>query len=123
MVKHYVAAILAAGFVAGFGILPALAGGIDGVWLRPKTGAHIKSFSCGGGLGLKIVKAKKKSSVGKTIMCGAKKTGANKYSGSLLSTEDGNTYSGTVTFSGGKLKLKGCALVVLCKNETWSRIR
>lgn len=93
------------------------AAGINGTWLRPKTGKHVKSYSCGGGLGLKVV------ATGKVIMCGAKAKGGGKYEGTLTSTEDGNQYSGTVTIAGNKLLLSGCVLGgLICKSETWKRI-
>jgi uncharacterized protein (DUF2147 family) len=95
----------------------AQAAGVNGTWLRPKTGKHVLSYSCGGGLGLKVV------ATGKVIMCGAKAVGANKYEGTLTSTEDGNQYSGTVTIAGNKLLLSGCVLGgLICKSETWKRI-
>jgi uncharacterized protein (DUF2147 family) len=57
-------------------------------------------------------------------MCGAKANGGGKYEGTLTSTEDGNQYSGTVTIAGDKLLLSGCVLGgLICKNETWSRIK
>ncbi len=99
----------------------------NGVWLRPKSGAHVQVFNCGGGLGMKIIKAAagRGNTKGKTIMCGAKPDGANKWRGSLLSTEDGNTYTGILTLTGSKsLKLEGCVLGgIICQSESWSRIR
>ncbi len=53
----------------------ASAGGLDGTWLRPKTGKLVQSYSCGGGLGLKVIDS------GKVIMCGAKPVGGGKYEG------------------------------------------
>ncbi len=116
-----------AALTAGFLVLSApvsFAGSLDGTWLRPKTGAHVKSFACGGGLGLKVIKSKKKSARGKTIMCGAKKIGGASYKGNLTSTEDGKTYSGTATLSGKQLKLVGCAVFgLICKTEYWTRLK
>jgi uncharacterized protein (DUF2147 family) len=95
----------------------ASASDLSGVWLRPKTGKHVQSFACGGGLGLKVV------ATGKVIMCGAKATGKGTYKGTLTSTEDGNQYAGTVTFAGNSLELSGCVLGgLICKSETWSRV-
>lgn len=91
---------------------------IQGTWLRPKTGRHVQSYGCGGGLGLKVVET------GQVIMCGAKSKGGGKYAGTLTSTEDGNQYSGTVTMGGSKLHLSGCVLGgLICKSETWSRVK
>ena len=104
---------------------PVFAGAADGVWLRSKTGAHIRAFNCGGGLGLKVIKSAKKKNRGKVIMCGAKKTGPNKWKGNLTSTEDGQTYTGYVKLtSKTRLSLDGCVLGgLICKNESWTRIR
>ncbi len=98
--------------------MPTTAAGLDGTWLRPKTGKHVRSFSCGGGLGLKVVDS------GKVIMCGAKSQGGGTYKGTLTSTEDGKEYSGTVTMGGDSLELSGCVLGgLICKNETWSKVK
>lgn len=116
MKAMYRAAILASAIAMAVG--PAQAASINGIWLRPKTGKHVKSFSCGGGLGLRVV------ATGKLIMCGAKAKGGGKYEGTLTSTEDGNQYSGTVTFAGNKLHLSGCVLGgLICKSEIWKRIK
>jgi uncharacterized protein (DUF2147 family) len=97
--------------------LEAAAGGLDGTWLRPKNGHHIKSFACGGGLGLKVVET------GAQLTCGAKSVGGGKFKGSLLNTDDGNTYSGTIAMGAKSLVLSGCVLGGLfCKSETWSRV-
>lgn len=95
----------------------ASAGDLDGTWLRPKTGKHVRSFSCGGGLGLRVV------DTGKVIMCGAKSNGKGTFTGNLTSTEDGQTYTGKVRMGGSSLSLSGCVLGgLICKNETWSRV-
>jgi len=95
----------------------------NGTWYRPKTGALIKVFNCGGGLGMRVVKSKSPKKVGKTIMCGAKKTAANKWKGSILNLDDGKTYLGYVTLNGSKsLSLQGCVLGgLICKSDTWSK--
>lgn len=107
-------ALLAAGLVT----LPAAADSVNGTWLRPKTGKHVQSYSCGGGLGLKVIDS------GKVIMCGAKAQGGGVYKGTLTSTEDGKQYSGTATISGSSLELSGCVLGgLICKDETWSKVK
>ena len=43
--------------------------------------------------------------------------------GHLTNPEDGNVYRGSISLQDeGQLKLKGCALRVLCKNEMWKRL-
>ncbi len=95
----------------------------NGNWFRPKTGGVVKVFNCSGGLGMKVVKSKTPAKVGKTIMCGAKKTSANKWKGNIKNLDDGKTYSGYVTLnSASTLKLQGCALGgLICKTEHWSK--
>ena len=99
------------------------AGEANGTWLRD-NGAHILAFDCGGGLGLKVTKSPEAAKVGKTIMCGAKKSGENKWKGTVLTLDDGQKYSGYVELSGNSLTLSGCVLGgIICKNDTWSRIK
>ncbi len=100
----------------------AFAGSPYGTWLR-SNGAHVKAFECGGGLGLKVVKSPEPKKVGKTIMCGAKKVGENKWKGTVLNLDDNQKYSGSVTLNGGSLTLSGCVLGgIICKDDTWSKI-
>jgi uncharacterized protein (DUF2147 family) len=101
----------------------ALADGPYGTWTRPSTGGKVSFYACGDKLCAKVVSdPKNKANNGTVIMSGAAKTGANAWTGDLLNLDDGNTYTGTVTISGGGLTLKGCALAgLLCKSETWSQ--
>jgi uncharacterized protein (DUF2147 family) len=96
-----------------------------GTWVRPSTGTVVKFYNCGDALCAKIVGVKdkaKQGTVGTVIMSGAKKSGDGKWEGDLLNTDDGQTYSGVVTYTGGGLTLKGCVLGgIVCKGETWSR--
>ncbi len=116
-------ALAAAFMLAGMG--SAMAASPYGTWVRPSTGTKVNFYDCGGKLCAKIVGVKdasKKGTVGTVIMSGASKTGDNKWEGDLLNTENGNTYSGHVTLSGGGLKLQGCALGgLVCTGETWQR--
>jgi uncharacterized protein (DUF2147 family) len=97
-----------------------------GTWTRPSTGTQVNFYDCGGKLCAKITAVKdasKKADVGKVIMSGADKTGDGTWKGSLLNTEDGQTYNGVVTLEGPKaLSLKGCVLGgLVCKGETWTK--
>lgn len=104
----------------------ALAADPTGTWERPSTGTAVKFYSCGANLCAKIVGVRDKSkqgTVGTVIMSGAAKTGDGTWKGDLLNTEDGQTYSGVVTYTGGGLTLKGCVLGgIVCKGETWRRV-
>ena len=97
-----------------------------GTWTRPSTGTQVSFYACGANLCAKVVGVKdktKQDTVGKTIMTGATKSGANVWKGDLLNLEDGKTYSGVVTLEGpSALNLKGCALGgLICKGETWTK--
>jgi len=97
-----------------------------GVWLRPSTGTQVQFYDCGGKLCGKIVAVKdqkRKSEIGVVIMKGAAKTGTNKWEGDLLEADTGKVYSGVVTLqSASALNLKGCFLVI-CKGETWRKVK
>ena len=98
-----------------------------GVWLRPSTGAHVRFYNCGGKLCGTVVSVKdksRKSEVGKSIMRGAVKSGANTWKGDLTDLGSGKVYSGTVTVQSAKaLSLQGCVALILCKSETWRRVK
>jgi uncharacterized protein (DUF2147 family) len=103
------------------------AAGPYGTWLRPSTGTQVIFYDCGGKLCAKVAAVKdetRKGEVGKVIMSGAQKTAENKWEGDLLNLEDGKTYSGVVTLeSASTLNLKGCVMGILCKGETWRKVK
>lgn len=133
---------LAAAFVSALSATPAAAQKAEdafGVWEHPDNGSHIQISQCNGGLCAKVIKvndpsrkdvhnpdpAKRNRLVqGITIMNGAKKTGDAKWSGKLYNTQDGETYTGSVTvLSRDKLKLEGCVLGgLVCQGPTWTRV-
>ncbi len=62
--------------------------------------------------------------IGLVIMQDAKKTGANKWSGTLYNRADGKSYSGTLTVkSKDAVELAGCVAAVFCKTTSFSRVR
>lgn len=45
------------------------------------------------------------------------------YEGEIYNPEDGNTYAGYIEVTGpDTLKLKGCALIVICVEQEWTRV-
>jgi uncharacterized protein (DUF2147 family) len=121
--------LLAAGLLFGSLALVGAAQAAEpyGVWLRPSTGAQVRFYNCGGKLCGKVVAVKDKSrkaEIGKSIMRGAVKSGANTWKGDLTDLASGKVYSGTVTLqSASALSLQGCVAMVLCQSETWSRVK
>jgi uncharacterized protein (DUF2147 family) len=98
-----------------------------GTYVRPSTGGQVQFYDCGGKLCGKVVKVAaggKAENMGKVIMNGAAKSGDNAWKGNIISLDDGNTYSGTLTvLSAKEVQLEGCTLAVLCKSETWTKVK
>ena len=124
----------AALLMAGAGV--AQAAGVEGVW-RTERGWQVQIYKCGTGLCGKVVggttmkdvhnpnpSLRKRSVVGIDIMRGMRKDG-KRYKGKLYNPRDGKTYTGTIEpLSANKLKLSGCVLGgLICKSQTWTRIR
>ncbi len=124
-----IASLLVTGIALAAFALPGTARAAEpyGVWLRPSTGTQVHFYACGGKLCGKIVAVKdqaRKKEIGTVIMQGAVKSGDNKWQGDLLDAETGKIYSGYVTLEGpSALNLKGCIAGILCKGETWSKIK
>lgn len=47
--------------------------------------------------------------------------GSGKYMGTLTDPTNNKSYSGSGVLSGSAFKLKGCAMKVFCKAQTWTR--
>ena len=110
-----------------------------GLWLNPDNGSNIEFYKCGDGLCAKLTKvadgqktddknpdAAKRSRpiIGLVIMDNGKKSGANKWSGTLYNREDGKSYAGTITVkSKDAVELSGCVALVLCRTTTWTRTK
>jgi uncharacterized protein (DUF2147 family) len=116
-----------------------------GNWLTQAGTSRIRVADCGGALCGTIVglkepndpdtgkpKTDKNNSdtakrsrplIGVQIVLGMKPAGTDKWTGQVYNAEDGKTYSGNLTFSGGdSLQLQGCALGgLVCKSQTWTK--
>lgn len=116
-----------------------------GTWLTQTGLSRIRLADCGGALCGTIVWLKEpndpetgkpktdkhnsdasrrnKPLIGVQIVLGMKPAGADKWTGQVYNAEDGKTYSGNLTYSGGdSLQLQGCALGgLLCKSQTWTK--
>ena len=116
-----------------------------GNWLTQGGNSRIKIADCGGALCGTIAwlkepndpdtgkpKTDKNNSdaakrsrplIGVQIVLGMKPAGEGKWAGQVYNAEDGKTYSGNLTFTGGNsLQLQGCALGgLVCKGQTWTK--
>jgi uncharacterized protein (DUF2147 family) len=45
-----------------------------------------------------------------------------KYSGTITDPADDKKYSGSARVAGNSMKMKGCALKVFCKTQTWGKL-
>jgi uncharacterized protein (DUF2147 family) len=124
----------------------ALAADPNGVWLTQTGGSRIRLADCAGALCGTIIwlkeptdpdtgkpKLDKNNSdaskrarplLGVQIVLGMKPAGADKWTGQVYNAEDGKTYSGNLSYSGGNsLQLQGCALGgLVCKSQTWTKV-
>ena len=118
----------------------------NGTWLTQTGTSRIRVADCGGALCGTIIwlkepndpdtgkpKTDKNNSdaakrsrplLGVQIVLGMKPAGADKWTGQVYNAEDGKTYSGNLTWSGGdSLQLQGCALGgLVCKSQTWTKV-
>lgn len=96
----------------------AYAASLDGTWVTA-SGEKAEIYGCGEALCIRIATGIHK---GRVIADDLKPDGDGAYAGSLLNPEDGRVYSGRATPEGdGALRLKGCALKIFCKTQTWTR--
>ncbi len=108
-------------------------GDLAGTKWKTKGGKSIVQFSSNGKSAKikKILKGNKNAVSKKGAKKGQKIQGmtilwglsSNGKSGKVFDPEGGKTYSGSVTLNGNKLKLKGCAMKVFCKSQTWTKVR
>jgi uncharacterized protein (DUF2147 family) len=103
----------------------ALAGDPAGLWERSNGKARFRIEPCGADLCAIIVWIRpdvKKGKVGQTVFRTRTRTGDNSWTGEAFDAENGSTYKGTIRLEGDRLHVRGCALGLFCKSDTWKRI-
>ena len=93
----------------------AMADPIEGNW-RTQSGETAAIASCGGAYCITLKSGKYS---GKRI--GKMSGSGGNYSGTITDLADDKTYSGSATVAGASMKLKGCALKIFCKTQTWTK--
>jgi uncharacterized protein (DUF2147 family) len=98
-----------------------------GLWQRADTQIEARFYPCGDRLCARITEAKTKSrnaKSGATLIQNAAKTAHNMWEGSVLEIESGDVLPGVITLHGrSALSLKTCTALVLCRVETWNRVK
>ena len=144
--------MLKAGLSAGVGLALSLvlatssqasAADITGLWQAPSRGAHVEIDHCGDSVCGKIVSAlpaksnpllldihnkdpalRSRRMIGTTFIEGFTGGPVKWTGGKLYNPGDGNFYTGVITLvDDDHLQLKGCVLWILCKSQTWTRLK
>lgn len=122
---------------------PALAADPTGLWQTPVHGGQVEISKCGTNLCGRIVASnnlnadpdlkdvnnsnaslRSRRIKGLAILTGFTGGPEQWTGGTVYNTEDGKTYSGSITLVGDNtLKLTGCVVAPLCKTQTWTRLR
>lgn len=131
----FVAALLLA--ASGSGAFAQKGADLSGLWQTETPGSTVRIARCGGGYCGTIAATagsgvdaqnpdpalRTRKLVGVQIMQAGTPSGDG-FEGSLYNPKDGKTYSGSVTPRGpDTVEVAGCVLSVLCKRQTWRRIR
>ncbi|KIZ43713.1 MULTISPECIES: DUF2147 domain-containing protein [Rhodopseudomonas] len=108
--------------------MPARADDVSGIWLRDTGASKVKFAPCGGALCGSLVWIKPgtdtPAKVGQRVFYDMKPSGPNAWAGSAFNPEDGKTYTGKMSLSGGTLTTQGCAMAgLICKSSTWTRAK
>ncbi|MEO1426253.1 MAG: DUF2147 domain-containing protein [Pseudomonadota bacterium] len=107
--------LIALTMIGAFGISAASAQAIQGNW-RTASGETAAIAKCGGSYCVTLRTGKY---AGKRI--GRMKGSGNSYSGTITDPANDRTYSGTAKVAGASMKMRGCALKVFCRTQTWRK--
>ncbi|MCW5692250.1 MAG: DUF2147 domain-containing protein [Pseudolabrys sp.] len=95
-----------------------------GPWQRADAQIEARFYACGDRLCARITASKLRNSNGKMLLNNAAKTAHNMWEGPVLDLESGEMLTGIVTIqSRDTLSLKACNSLMLCRSETWQRVR
>jgi uncharacterized protein (DUF2147 family) len=109
------------------------AGSLEGLWSNPSNSVVIRIAPCGAQLCGQVVRASAsarqkaaqggtKELVGTTLINNVRPSGADRWRGQVFLPKQNMYASGTLRLSGKVLKVQGCKMGVVCKEQTWSRL-
>jgi uncharacterized protein (DUF2147 family) len=128
-------------------IVPAFAADPMGNWFTVDKDSQVKITNCSGALCGNIFWLKEPNDpatgqpkkdknnadpskqgrplIGTPIVLGMKPSGTpDQWSGSVYNASDGKTYTGSFTMTGeNTAELKGCVMNIICKSQTWTRVK
>ncbi len=127
-----IAAFLSLAFATLTG-LPALADGVEGLWLtgpdRKGQVGHVRFAKCGPALCGTILRAYDKSgaqvvtpNVGRQVIFGMAPAGGDAYAGKMILPQFKATIDGTMKVKGGRMELRGC-YAGMCQSQVWTRLK
>jgi uncharacterized protein (DUF2147 family) len=104
----------------------ASAGDVKGEWARDDGKTKVRFVGCGGdavcGSITWLRDQNSPAKVGQQVFFDMKPSGDNAWAGRAFNPDDGKTYSGKMTLSGGHLVTAGCVLGgLICKSFGWTR--
>jgi len=125
---------------------PARAADPLGTWYTADKDSQVRITNCGGALCGTLVGLKEPNDpstgrpktdknnadaskqnrplIGVPIVLGMKPSGPGVWSGDVYNASDGKTYSGSFTMTGDTTaELKGCVMSIICKTQTWTRVK
>jgi uncharacterized protein (DUF2147 family) len=112
-------------FTLGAAVPAAQAADPSGTYLRDTGASKVRIAKCGEAYCGSLVwlkDANGPAKVGQRIFYDMKPAGEDKWEGKAFNPEDGKTYSGKMTLSGGSLTTAGCALGgLICKSVSWEK--
>lgn len=98
-----------------------------GLWQRADAQIEARFYPCGDKLCARITKIKSKSrhlTSGAMLVQGAALTSHNMWEGPVLDIDSGTMVAGVITLtSRATLSVKSCTVLVLCRVETWNRVK
>jgi uncharacterized protein (DUF2147 family) len=108
-----------------------------GAWLVDKSLAIIRIVACGDQLWGVVdweahpgidrhnpdQRLRTRPTLGLPILSRMKKTKPNRWDGEIYNTEDGHTYSASISLTKpDTLRVQGCFLAILCGGQNWTRV-
>lgn len=122
--------LLASSIIAVFtGLLsvPTPAATPFGLWQRADAPIEARFYACGDKLCARVTETKSKSRQvrnGTMLVQSATLTSHNMWEGPVLDIDSGGMVAGVVTMNGRDiLNVKSCTALVLCRVESWSRVK